>query len=1068
MLGFETTGTRTWAEPELTSINRLPMRSTLIPFPDADGARTGDREQSPWFRSLDGVWRFALLDRPEAVPERFAEPTLDDSDWADLAVPGNWTLQGFDRPHYTNIVMPFEGRPPEVPDANPTGLYRVAFRVPRGWWGRRVILHVGGAESVLYVWVNGVPIGMGKDSRLPSEFDITDHVNVGSDNLLACAVVRWSDASYVEDQDHWWMAGIHRSVFLYSPGQVRLTDVAVRAGLDDGATTGTLAVEATVEFADAADIGPGWQVQAQLETLAGRRVLPRVLEGEVPHDLRPYLFSGHTVRLAADVAGIRPWSAEEPSLYRLVVSLLDPDGTVVEVLGQRIGFRRVEVADRALLVNGAPVEIHGVNRHDHHPERGKAVTVSDMRADLLAMKRANINAVRCAHYPNDDRFYDLCDELGLYVIDEADVESHAWIFSLCDDPRYLQAFLERAVRMAQRDKNHACIVAWSLGNESGYGPHHDAMAGWLRHYDPTRPLHYEGAVMWDLDAEAPCTDIVCPMYPEIDAIVAWAERGEGDRPLIMCEYSHAMGNSNGSLADYWAAIEAHDGLQGGFLWEWKDHGLLARREDGRTFFAYGGQFGDVPNDANFVADGLMGPDLTPHPAVREVTWLFRPVRVDATANDLRRGRVRIHNRQWFRSLSWLAATWEVAVDGVVVEQGRLDLPEVGPRETTVVEVPFARPTLAAGQEAHLTVRFRVARTQPWAERGLEVAWDQLALRHRPAQARSARGAGDEVAVVRDRLRRRATLTVGGLRAEVDEPTGALERLVWDDVDVLATSPHVTLWRAATDNDGLKLFVGDEEKELWAGMAGKPLNRWLGWGLDHLHRAPVGGTLRRVTDGSVVITARTKAWGADPSVVVTHRRLLTVLPSGDLVLDETVEVPDEWDDVPRVGVVFTMPTGFERLCWYGLGPQETYPDRLASAVVGRFDALVMDETCPYLMPQEYGLHVGTRWFTLEQVGRGRRTGLLVSTLDTGPLAFSALHHTAEQLYAARDRTELAASGGVVVHVDAAHRGLGTGSCGPDTLPRYRVGPGRHRWRWRLRPYTVGREDPDALARQLPEL
>jgi len=1107
MHGIGAAGERTWTTPELTGINRLPMRSPLLPFPSVDLARAGERELSPWFRLLNGRWKFALVKRPEAAPADFADPRLDDDAWADITVPGNWTVQGWDRPHYTNIFMPFAARHPDVPADNPTGLYRTEFRVPREWKGRRIVLHVGGAESVGYLYVNGTPVGMTKDSRLESEFDITHLVRPGRANLLAAMVVRWSDASHIEDQDDWWMAGLHRDVFIYATDQTYLADVQITAGLeavgDAGAPPGTLDVKVTAGFRDESRIGPGWTVHARLERLDGRAVLKKDLSGFIPHDLRPYLFPGHVVHLQATVADVRPWSAEDPQLYRLLVSLVDPEGGVVEVVSQRIGFRRVEIADRALLINGQPVYIRGVNRHDHNPRTGKTVSVEDMRRDLVTMKRFNFNAVRCSHYPNDSRFYDLCDELGLYVIDEANIESHAWIFDLCNDPRYLAAFVDRGSRMVQRDKNHACIVAWSLGNESGYGAHHDAMAGFIRRYDPSRPLHYEGAVMGNLHAEASCTDIVCPMYPMIDAIVEWSRQGvaraaakgrRADRPLIMCEYSHAMGNSNGSLSDYWEAIEANPGLQGGFIWEWKDHGILAER-DGETFFAYGGQFGDEPNDANFVADGMVGPDGDPHPAMWEHHWLGRPARVTATAAELRNAQVRVHNVQWFSDLAWLRASFEVTVDGQVVQSGPLTLPEIVPQGSEVVDVPFERPTLAPGQESHLTVRFGVANRLPWADRGHVVGSDQLALRARAPKAggaagRSATGTGsgsralDEVRVDRDRASGRVAIESGALQLQVIEPTGAIERLAWNGHEVLASTPRFELWRAAIDNDGMKLFVGDTEKELWVGMAGKPVTRWLTWGLDDLHRSPVSATVKR-RKGLVTVAGRTKAWGTDASAIITHQQTITVHPNGDLVFDEVLTLPAGWDDLPRIGVSFLLPAGFEQLTWFGLGPHENANDRRAGAMVGRYTSSVDAQYVPYLMPQEHGAHTRVRWATLEQtaatatatahhggvragVRAGERTGERVGVLLSAPavedLHVTARHHTSSALWHARDWTELDRVPETVVYLDIAQRGLGTGSCGPDTLARYRVHGGSHRWSWRLRPYTVGEEDPADLARQ----
>ena len=1069
MHGFGVAGERTWIEPELTGVGRLPMRSPMVPFPDAASARAGEirldhdgRDSSPWFRSLDGTWRFRYVERPEDVPDDFAAPDLDDGDaggdWSPIAVPGNWTMQGWGRPHYTNVVMPFPGRPPKVPDANPTGLYRTSFSRPTSWSGRRIVLHVGGAESVLYVYLNGVAVGMGKDSRLPSEFDITALVRRGR-NTVACMVVKWSDASHIEDQDQWWMGGLHRSVYLYATEPTHVADVHATAGLEGDPGTGddlvgTLAVRTTVGFAGRVE--PGWHVEHRLETLAGRVVAPRPGRalGEVPSNLRPYVFSGHKVSSRLRVSGVRPWSAEDPYLYRLVISLLAPDGSVREVVTQRVGFRRVEVADRELLVNGRPVRINGVNRHDHHPDRGKAVTPADMRADLTTMKRHNINAVRCSHYPNDHRFYDLCDELGLYVFDEADIESHAWNNSLCHDPRYLGAFVERGARMVQRDKNHASIIVWSLGNESGYGAAHDAMAGWIRRVDRSRPLHYEGAIDGDLDAPAPCTDIVCPMYASIDQIVAWAERGlDRRRPLILCEYSHAMGNSNGSLADYVAAFDAHHGLQGGFIWEWKDHGLAHTKPDGTPYRAYGGQFGETPHDGNFVADGLVGPDGDPHPALREVAYLFRPVAFTATDADLRRGRVRVHNRQWFSDLGGMRARWELTVDGRRVQRGTLDLPDVAPGGNARAELGLVVPVVEPGQEAHLTIRVTRGHATAWSAAGHEVAWDQLVV-PAPTSRIAVRPLPRRGAVTSERVADdRQVVTVGPVAVGVDLVAGTVASIGWHGREVLTAPVQAEIWRAPIDNDGFKLMDWIEPRVL---------DRWQAWGLDALRRTSGGAKVSRAADGTVRVVATHELRGRDPALVITHRQQVAVTAAGELRFDETVTVPVELDDLPRVGLSFALAAGFERLVWLGLGPEENYADRRAGATVGRWSSTVAEQYVPYLVPQEHGGHGGTRWFALEHEDG---TGVLVQGLTMPDAQFSASHFTADDLYRAADVTDLRPRAETVVHLDAAQRGLGTGSCGPDTLARYRVGAGRHRWSWRLVPYAVGRADPGRLARQV---
>ncbi len=711
---------RPWTDPEIVSIGRLGARPPTTAYPTLHDARAGDPSASPWRRSLEGRWALRLFDHPDRVTASAITGDASGPRWSRVAVPGNWTLQGVgDLPQYTNVQMPFPGPPPALPDRNPTGVYRRRFRLGRAWAGRQIVLHVGGAESVHAVYVNGRFAGYGTDSRLASEYDISDHVRTG-DNDLAVVVIRWSAHSYVEDQDQWWMAGLHREVYVEARGATHVHALRCDAGLDvddAGRPIGTLVVRADVAGTDAP--AEGWQVRTWVETMDGTRVT-HAIETSVPHvDAMPYVFEGFSARSTFSIAGVDPWSAESPTRYRVIAELIGPTGDITEVHAQPVGFRRVEVRDARLLVNGRAIWVFGVNRHDHHPDRGKAVTVDDMRADLLAMRRHNITAVRCSHYPNDPRFLDLCDEIGLYVVDEANVESHAYNTSLCDDARYRSAWLARTARMVERDRNHPSIILWSLGNESGYGSNHDAAAGWTRRADPTRPLHYEGAVFHDgwVDGGLAATDVVCPMYPPIERIAAY----RGRRPLIMCEYSHAMGNSNGSLADYWDTITTTPGLQGGFIWEWKDHGLRALLPNGERGLAYGGQFGERPHDGNFVADGLMSSDLVPHPAMQEVEWVYRPVTVAARG----RTRIAITNRRSFTGLADLAASYELIVAGETVEQGPLTVPRIESGQTAVIPLPCAVPDLP---DAHLTVRWRQREATPWASAGHLVAWDQLRLR----------------------------------------------------------------------------------------------------------------------------------------------------------------------------------------------------------------------------------------------------------------------------------------------------------------------------------------------------
>ncbi len=973
---------RPWTDPHIVSINRRSMRPPTTAVATLDATRAGQASQ--WRRSLDGRWKFRLFHHPDRVPSTAVVKPTRGSSWTTVTVPGNWTLQGVgDLPQYTNVRMPFHGPPPRLPDDNPTGVYRRTMTIPARWLRRQVVLHIGGAESVHALYVNGHFVGYGTDSRLASEYDITEFVHGGA-NEIAIVVMRWSAHSYVEDQDQWWMAGLHRSVYVEARGVVHLAALECDAGLSGAGTSdvvGTLVARATID--GLAPPGPGWSVRVGVESMSGRR-LGRSQTVDVPHQFAiPYVFTGHTAVAEFEFPGIDPWSGESPTRYRVTAELLDPDGAVAEVHTQLIGFRCVEVRDHQLLLNGEPVWIFGVNRHDHHPTRGKAVTLDDMRDDLLAMRRHNITAVRCSHYPNDPGFLDLCDELGMYVVDEANIESHAYNTSLCDDARYRSTWLSRGARMVERDRNHPSVILWSLGNEAGYGTNHDALAGWIRRADPSRPLHYEGAVFHDgwVDGGSAASDVVCPMYPTIDSIAEYGRNGAGSRPLIMCEYSHAMGNSNGSLADYWDVITTTPGLQGGFIWEWKDHGLLTGLPSGKRGFAYGGQFGDEPNDGNFVADGLMSSDLQPHPGIQEVMWVYRPVVVALVGDTLA-----VTNRRSFADLSDLVGSWELLVAGDVAASGVVgdvtgQTPVVPPGSTVEVALPCVVPD---GPDVYLTIRWSQRRVTEWAPKGHLVAWDQIAL-STPDPTTNPKN-------------------VGGV---------ALSATPARHFGEIRVDPRLALFRAPVDNDGFKLLP-DLGRRI--GVGGDGLGHWIDAGVDRLP--------------------------ADE--LVEHEHIIDDLDDGSQVHTHVVKVSDSLDDVARVGVTFELPPGYDRLRYYGRGPLENYPDRNRGAVLGIWEADV-DEP-PYLVPQEFGLRTDCRWF--EFIDSSSGAVLRLDVLDPTSLHVSATRFTTEDLYTAAHETDLRPRRGLVVHADVAHRGIGTGSCGPDVLDRYRITPGTYRFTYRI--------------------
>ncbi len=940
------------------------MRTPFVPYEHLDDARQGNRENSPWFLSLNGEWHIQRYEDVNDIPASALFETC--AHWTTISIPGNWTLANLgDHPHYTNVQMPWSGRPPQLPPTVATAIHRRTFSLPKQWNNRRTIIHIGGAESVHTVYVNGEFVGYGTDSRLASEYDITHYVHEGN-NEIAIVVCRYSAQSHLEDQDQWWMAGLHREVTLHSQPFVALHNVICSATVASSGA-GQLSLDVALTVPTHEQLGQGWTVRAHLETLQGKRI-GSVRTSEVSWWDIPYVFSGHTASFRDWVIpNVSWWSAENPHRYRVCIEVVNPDGVITECTCVLTGFRNVVIKGNRLLINGKRVMIRGVNRHDHHPVRGKAVTVEDMRADIIAMKQHNINAVRCSHYPNDPRFLDLCDEYGLYVIDEANAESHAWNTSLCHNPQYRDTWISRISRMVERDRNHPSIIMWSLGNEAGYGPVHDAAAQWVRSSDSTRPLHYEGAIFhagWQ-DGGLPATDVVCPMYAPIADVIAYGKKSAGKRPLIMCEYSHAMGNSNGSLADYWHAFETTPGVQGGFIWEWKDHGIIQHTDSGKTRFAFGGQFGDFPNDGNFIADGLLHSDMTPHPAMREVAWVHRPIRTRLVTSGGRQ-KIRIDNKQWFSTLSGVHARWELIADGKTHGSGRLNVKDIDPDSSALLSLPTSVPKDA--KEVFLNITWHLSRPTAWAPKDHLVSWDQLVIRKKPA-------------------------------AQHTRPVTKTKKSASPVVDI---EPRITIWRAATDNDGFKMMP-----HLWPGFGGS-LKRWMESGI--------------ATDDSNVI---------DSSTTITH------LPDGAIRVHHTVVIPKELSDLPRIGASFDIPSRFSELKWYGRGPHENYPDRKSSAMVGIYNG--SPDELPYVVPQEFGLRTDCRWLQCTDPTTGQKIRI---DAHGSLLHMSVLKYRDSDLFAANDQTELVTHKNLVVHVDLAQRGLGTASCGPDTLDQYKIDAGTY--------------------------
>lgn len=1071
-----------WKSPEFTSIHKLAPRATFLPFGSAGAARKADPTQAD-ILPLDGEWDF----RSEPDPET-ALANLDRKSpaWGTIPVPGHPELHGHGHPHYTNVQMPWEAVPPHIPKENPTAVYQRVFEVPAHWSGKRVVLHVGGATSVLIVFLNGVFIGASKDSCLPAEFDLTAALDPTGPNTLTAVVIQWSDASFVEDQDQWWLSGIHREVFLYATPEVFIADVRAVPELDDRMKSGTLGVSVSVGVPGAA-IPDGISAEVQLIAPDGKPVFAKPRRKALNVSRPQWSIQPDFLRIDFSEKVPRPrlWSHEQPALYTLIVTLRSKSGATHTSV--RVGFRRIEVRDRNLLVNGRRILIKGVNRHDHDPDSGKVVSRARMLEDIRLMKQFNVNAVRTSHYPNDPQWLDLCDEFGLYVIDEANIESHAYHNALCHDPRYATAWLDRAMRMVIRDKNHPSIILWSLGNESGHGPNHDAAAGWIRHYDPTRPLHYEGAISkgqsfttWAHGDAA--TDVICPMYESLESLIRWSDLctealagvanslpnpeqslaigiehfGPGEhharlraprrpihpleRPVILCEYSHAMGNSNGSLGDYFDVFRTKPGIQGGFIWEWLDHGLRQRTADGREYFAYGGDFGDLPNDANFVCDGLVSGDRIPHPALHEFKHLAQPVRVECI--DPARGVIRVHNEYDFSTLAHLRGTWEMTADGYTVRKGAL--PRLAIAAGASKDIRIAPGELPADAAVHLTVRFFEAEATSYADAGHEVAWTQMELRTAPAPSRTRAAASpSESSVEFTETESSLTVAAGDTTFVFSKDHGSLATVALGTDPIITCGPTLELARAATDNDGLKL---------WTGQGSKPLGRWKALGLlaGPLVIQPQPLQWKKGRDGSVRVTLDHALSARSRWTDVRHIQTVDIFPDGHARFSsEVIFGSNDMTDLPRVGVRIDLAEGLDQLRYFGRGPWENYCDRKRSAMLGIFDSNADAEYVDYVMPQEHGHHTDTRWL---EIFRAKQDAPRLRIVGLPMLEFNFTRFPVETLFAARHTTDLVPAPAATLYLDAAHRGIGTGSCGPDTLEGYRITERKFAFAWDLMTVT----------------
>ncbi len=988
---------RDWENPGLSNWHRLPAHTPCSSWRQLTTAR--DDGPSTSRLCLNGDWSFSFFAAPELVPERWLEQELENA--CILAVPGNWQLQGFDTPIYSNIKYPFPCQPPRVPAANPTGCYSRTFTLPMEWLPEgQVRIIFDGANSALHLWCNGHWIGYSQDSRLPAEFNLTPFLRPG-ENRLAVMVLRWCDGSYLEDQDMWRLSGLFRDVTLLHKPDSHLSDIQITPDLDACYRDGQLQIVAHV-----AGVQPGLQVRATLfEGTEIRLTSTHPLGSAVVDERGSYQ---DRVEIRWSVTQPRQWSAETPHLYRLTVELLDAAGQLIEVEAHDVGFRKVEIRNGLLCLNGQPLLIRGVNRHEFDPELGQVMTHERMLQDIRLLKQNNFNAVRTSHYPNHPEFYRLCDRLGLYLVDEANIETHGMepMNRLTNDPLWLPAISERVSRMVQRDRNHPCIILWSLGNESGYGAAHDAMYQWLKRQDPSRPVHYEGG-----GANTAATDIVCPMYARVDqdqpfpAVPKWSLKkwiglpGE-NRPLILCEYAHAMGNSLGGFAHYWQAFRTYPRLQGGFVWDWVDQGLSRRDEQGQLQWAYGGDFGDVPNDRQFCLNGLVFPDRSPHPALAEAKKAQQFFQFELISKQPLH--LRIHSEFLFRSSDNEILHWRIQQAGETLRSGQMPL-DLAPSSHIELHLADELPDFAAHQPAWLDLEVLQPRETPWSSAGHSVAIEQfelpVPLALTPSSITSERD--DEVQVTP--TEEGWLISASGHSWQLDRHSGRISQWWPSNQPAQLLAPICDhFYRAPLDND-----IGTSEADHLDPAAW--IARWAAIGLGAWQHQCL-----EIRDGVT---------GPEPEFVITHGyshagRLLLLSRwrhrfdrNGQQHLDIQVELADGLPSLPRIGLLLQLTDPVTQVNWLGRGPHENYPDRQLSAHLGRWSLPLEALHTPYIFPVENGLRCDTHQLQL---------GAL---LIRGHFHFSVSRYSPQTLAHTRHQHELVADPGLHLCLDGFHMGIG---------------------------------------------
>lgn len=1043
-----------WENPAVIQINRLPARATSYSFADKNLAVQRDREQSQ-ILNLNGQWKFSYAQDDEKRPLEFFKTDFDSSGWANIEVPGNWELQGFGQPIYTNSTYPFPVELPKIVRDNPVGSYLKTFDLPSEWQDERVILHFGGVSSAFYLWVNGEKVGYSQGSALPAEFDVTDYLKTGR-NQIAVQVFRWSDGSYLEDQDHWRLSGIHREVLLLAEPKVSIRDFAVRTKFTDGYDEAILQVKTDIHNPEKMDT-KGWNLSLDLYDQNQQKVALDPLVKPV-NKLSPIKYPQRDNFPFADFSTLvknpKLWTSETPELYTLVLSLTDQKGNLVEARSTRVGFRDVKTTDNGeLLINGQSVKIIGVNRHDHHATKGKALSRQDILEDILLLKQYNFNSIRTSHYPNDPYLYELADEYGLYVMDEANVESHGVGGKLANLPAWTPSIMERIVNMVERDKNHPSVISWSLGNESGTGPGFAAAAAWIKDYDPTRFIHYEGAqgdpthpeykpldgrfagphefVKRHTDlanpTDPPFVDVISRMYPSLEQLQGLADSPYIKRPILMCEYAHAMGNSVGNLAEYWDMVWDNDNLIGGYIWDWIDQGLVKTADNGKTFLAYGGDYGDKPNDSNFCINGIVDSYRNPKAALMEAKYVFQPVKF--TAEDIEDGEIRILNRQFFADLSAYELRWTLQEEGKVIADGRISDLTAGPSQSQIVTLDFDKPELVAGARYYLQLSVNLKQDTLWASAGYQVAVEEFKL---PWFNKDSQ---DDAEIDVKVTQSKTNLVVENptFKVRFNKQSGLLEH-----------------YQVTAYNKPLVIINGELKPQFWRAQTD---NDRLGW------KTAINLAFWKTAVDNLKLEEFEVDIDADEVEISTEFKVgdqleldieYTITGDGTIKVEYELEADTELPSIPRIGLTAPLSSKMLNLSYFGKGPFENYADRNRGAMTGVYSGRIEDFLAPYVRPQEQGLRTGTYWFNvLDTTGKG----LQVTAEDT--LSFNLLPWSTQALDDATHTYQLNNTPPYYMNIDFKQSGVGgidSWSAKAAPIEKYQIPAGDYEFSFSLSPVS----------------